>query len=401
MTAIVEDAFHRLDDNFLALSEQELDRPRTRLLRALAGRMWRLNVDPLAELAAANPGQAVDIALHEAVTAFIAHGPVAALEASRRYVQQFPADALAITVFVWSRLLSAVPGAREEAFDYLHATADPTDWRVAPHLAMAMQEAGDYHAAQQIAERAHAVEPAAAHPVHVLAHVHYETGEHAAGRRWLDGWRTKHAIMGYRTHFVWHTALHALAEGDVEEALSRYRTGIDPQSVADAGTLLWRCRLAGESQPDLAAQAVAAADPVLRHMPIAFFVFNACFTLSAAGEADALNELARRLGDDPRPGFADLVAPVARALAALLAGDPAATVALLEPLPEKLARLGGSHAQREIVEDTLIEALLILGRTDHARTVLERRLDRREHALDRRHLTSTARLSPIADRIPT
>ncbi len=32
------------------------------------------------------------------------------------------------------------------------------------------------------------VEPAAGHSVHARTHVHYETGDHAAGRDWLDGW---------------------------------------------------------------------------------------------------------------------------------------------------------------------------------------------------------------------
>jgi hypothetical protein len=40
-------------------------------------------------------------------------------------------------------------------------------------------------------------------------------------------------------------------------------------------------------------------------------------------------------------------------------------------------RLGGSDAQREIVEDTLIAALLAAGRFDEARPVIDRRLDRR------------------------
>jgi hypothetical protein len=125
---------------------------------------------------------------------------------------------------------------------------------------------------------------------------------------------------------------------------------------------------------------------VLSELPVAFFVFNACFTLAAAGDIDGLNDLGKRLQRDPRPGFTDLVAPVAHALAALLGGDPATAIALLQPLPGQLPRLGGSNAQREIVEDTLIEALLRLGETEHARTLLQRRLDRREHALDRRRL---------------
>jgi hypothetical protein len=390
----IEDAFHRLDGSFVALSERALDAPRVRLLRALAAQMWRADLDPQAELLAAHSMQPADVLLQRAVAAFVSKGPIAALEPSRHYVEQFPADALAVSLFVWSRLFSAVPGSREEAVQHLRSAVDPTNWRTAPLVAMALQEAGEYDAARRLASRALADEPAAAHAVHVMAHVQYETGEHAAGRRWLEGWNAAHRIMGYDSHFVWHAALHALGEGDVEGALRRFRAGISPTSVADAGTLLWRCRLAGSARPAWARAAVGPARPVIDALPVAFFVFNSCFTLAAAGDADGLSDLARRLARDPRPGFADLVAPVAYALVALLGGDPAAAVALLEPLPPRLPRLGGSHAQREIVEDTLIEALLLAGEAERARRLLLRRLERREHALDRRLLDRAARRAP-------
>jgi hypothetical protein len=51
-------------------------------------------------------------------------------------------------------------------------------------------------------------------------------------------------------------------------------------------------------------------------------------------------------------------------------------------LPE-LARLGGSHAQREVFEDTYIAACLRAGRQDQAAERLSARLERRPSARDR------------------
>ena len=46
--------------------------------------------------------------------------------------------------------------------------------------------------------------------------------------------------------------------------------------------------------------------------------------------------------------------------------------------------LGGSKAQREVVEDTLVHALAMAGRGAEAATLLDERLSRRSSALDAR-----------------
>jgi hypothetical protein len=202
----------------------------------------------------------------------------------------------------------------------------------------------------------------------------------------------------YDSHFVWHTALHALAQGDVEEALARYRAGIKPTSLVDAGSMLWRCGMYGATRPELAR---AAADTALQMMPMAPFplpVFFGCFALASAGDASGLRDLARRVQDDPRPGFGDFVAHLARALADFVDGRHAAAVSALDTLREGLPRVGGSNAQREIVEDTLIEGLLRIGDVARARALLERRLDRREHVLDRRQLARAVTTVPSTAR---
>jgi hypothetical protein len=51
-----------------------------------------------------------------------------------------------------------------------------------------------------------------------------------------------------------------------------------------------------------------------------------------------------------------------------------------------LVQLGGSAAQREIVEDTLLFSLIGAARCDEARRLLETRLDRRPSPLDLRRL---------------
>jgi hypothetical protein len=218
--------------------------------------------------------------------------------------------------------------------------------------------------------------------VHVLAHVNYETGEHAAGLRWLDEWREVHTVAAYQQHFVWHTTLHLLAMGDVGGALSRYGDGIGPNDPIDAGPLLWRCRLAGADVRDAGSQAASGAQPILESLPAAFPVFNVCFALAAAEDVEALAALCARLEADHRPAFADVVAPIVRALMAAVQGRYGDSVAILVGVQDDLSRVGGSNAQREVIEDTLVFALVEAGQMGQARSILENRLRRRSHAID-------------------
>jgi len=84
--------------------------------------------------------------------------------------------------------------------------------------------------------------------------------------------------------------------------------------------------------------------------------------------------------------FRTVVAPVLAGVHAFAEGRFDAAATWLLPLEPSLVRLGGSAAQREIVEDTLLHALLAAGRLTEARAVLERRLDRRPSRRDLRRL---------------
>ena len=79
----------------------------------------------------------------------------------------------------------------------------------------------------------------------------------------------------------------------------------------------------------------------------------------------------------------DEVAPALCAAAAALGrGDNAEAAHILEPALADLPRVGGSHAQREIFEDSLIVAYLRSGQSAKAAPLLRTRLGRRPSACD-------------------
>src|SRR4029453_13822940 len=78
-----------------------------------------------------------------------------------------------------------------------------------------------------------------------------------------------------------------------------------------------------------------------------------------------------------RPLVSEVVLPLARGLEAFGQGGYEDAIGWLEPLDGELGRVGGSHAQWEVFEDTLLHAYLRAGRFERAEALLRRRLARR------------------------
>jgi hypothetical protein len=73
-------------------------------------------------------------------------------------------------------------------------------------------------------------------------------------------------------------------------------------------------------------------------------------------------------------------------VAAFVAGDHAGALAQLEPVEGELHRVGGSHAQWELFEETMVACYLALERYDDATRLVRRRLSRRASPRDLRWL---------------
>jgi hypothetical protein len=69
--------------------------------------------------------------------------------------------------------------------------------------------------------------------------------------------------------------------------------------------------------------------------------------------------------------------PLMVGAAAFAAGEWASALAHLEPVEPEMHRMGGSHAQWEVFEETMVVAYLRQGRHAEAERLLHRRLARR------------------------
>jgi Flp pilus assembly protein TadD len=68
------------------------------------------------------------------------------------------------------------------------------------------------------------------------------------------------------------------------------------------------------------------------------------------------------------------VLPLVQGTAAFAAGDYAGALAHFEPVESEMHRIGGSHAQWELFEETMVVCQLRLGRFDDAQRLIRRRL---------------------------
>jgi uncharacterized NAD(P)/FAD-binding protein YdhS/tetratricopeptide (TPR) repeat protein len=310
------------------------------------------------------------------------------------HIRHYAEDALAVSVAVPTIAFGGATEVPQEAWSLVEGLAPSygSDWWYAGMLAFTRQEQERWDEAAELSERALTEVPSSGHAVHARAHVYYETGDHDRGLDFLDPWIDSCGrAASHRAHFAWHAALHELAMGDDVAVRRRYAEQLAPPSVSgmralvDSASLLWRAQLAGGWDGGIPIEPVlAAVDPALLERPrTAFAALHVAVARAAAGDAAALARLADHALATGEAVMVAAVAPVARGLQLLVAGQPGrAADALAAVLPE-LWRVGGSAAQREVVEDTLLFCLIEAGRTEAARTLLERRLDRRPSPRER------------------
>ncbi len=317
-------------------------------------------------------------------------GPWAAFGSWRRHVDDHPGDLPAVMQLELLLAWSTDPVHTEESRERLERARavlgeDPT---VLAALALHAQDRGDLDTAWALGNRSLELSPDNPVSAHPVAHVHFESGGHDEGLAWLDPLVSRldpDNVMG--RHLGWHCALHLLDLGRSDDALARYESLVSQPSnrLIDGASLLWRCQLAALVPPGTdpaghGTTTLLATDP--GGLPFTFLAMHALLALAAAGDAGRLRRLAHEAAGWEAPGAALLLPGLARGLAASVEGDHADAAGELLALEPWFPRYGGSHAQREVLEDTLLHSLVAAGRVEEARTRLLARLDRRPSGRD-------------------
>ncbi|TXC67355.1 hypothetical protein FSC37_21640 [Piscinibacter aquaticus] len=132
----------------------------------------------------------------------------------------------------------------------------------------------------------------------------------------------------------------------------------------DGAALLWRLKLLGAEVGARWADLAQGWDLTPRDAGhSAFNDAHALMTLIGTGDAAAAQALLAAVqrraerGNESNAAMArEIGLPLMRGLLAFEAGDAAGAIALLAPLRETAHRFGGSHAQRDVIDLTLLAA---------------------------------------------
>ena len=258
-------------------------------------------------------------------------------------------------------------------------------WFLSYH-AIALGEDGRVEEARPKIERSVMLNQKNAHCAHGVAHVCYESGDADGGRNFLSSWlATYPRDAAFHGHLSWHLALLELGAGNWTAAQQLYRDAIAPdrhpggpqQKTWDGAAFLWRSELAGHprNEPAWRTMYEYAASALPRpgagladlHVILAHAVMRDDAALSA--RTRQIEELAR---EDRYPSGSYLP-ELARGFVAFERGDYPAAIAALAPLARQSERIGGSRAQHDLIELTLLKAYLNAGLLEEARQFLAAR----------------------------
>jgi tetratricopeptide (TPR) repeat protein len=270
--------------------------------------------------------------------------------------------------------------------------------------AFGCEEAGDYARAEDESRAAAELEPMSFWPHHTVAHVMEMTGRPEDGLGWMAAREKLWSTPGHlnQVHIWWHKALFHLELGQYEAALALYDGPIRETqrplclSLTNATALLWRLDglgvEVGGRWPELADLWQGHADGKC----LVFGDVHAAMAELRAGR-DALVE--RRLeamrataesGREAATLYRKVGIPVVEGLAAFHRGAWAEAAEQLLPIPFDLWQIGGSHAQRDVVDWTLTEAAVRAGQRDVALSLSHERLASRPRSAPNRRFLRAA-----------
>ena len=306
-------------------------------------------------------------------------------------VADYPVDALALRLVEDAHfMLGHSLAIRDSAARALPAweRGQPLRSFVLGAYAFGLEEAGELERAEAVGREALAGDPADAWATHALAHVFETANRQEEGIAFLKStrphWSPAHFMAG---HNGWHLAAYLIELGRFEEVLADYDRFAAPKLAddqtldrVDAASLLWRLELAGVDVGDRWRPVAAAW---MRHVDDHVSAFNDLHLALAAarspdpadvGRVRASLDAYQRLGDgDNHRVTSEVGRPLIDGMLAFGAGDHGGAIEALSSARHEAIRIGGSHAQRDIVAQTLIAAAERSGRWRLARALLAER----------------------------
>jgi tetratricopeptide (TPR) repeat protein len=256
--------------------------------------------------------------------------------------------------------------------------------------AFGLEENADYRQAETRARAALDHNPKDVWSVHALAHVFEMEGSQRDGVEFLTASAGDWSGSYFAIHNWWHRTLYHLELGQIDEALALYdspiRAGRSTEwlDVVDAAALLWRLSLFGVDVTDRATRLAADIDDLVSDPVYIFNDWHAVMAFGLAGNHERVERVIganRHLTAPTNRGAAERAGlDLLEAFGAFAAGRPDRAVDLLVDIRPRANAVGGSHAQRDVIDLTLIAAAVRAGNESLARALVTERAARKPPA---------------------
>ncbi|MDP9464908.1 MAG: tetratricopeptide repeat protein [Actinomycetota bacterium] len=263
--------------------------------------------------------------------------------------------------------------------------------------AFGLEEAGHYGQALDAGLTAVDANPDDVWGIHAVVHTYEMQGRVDEGIGFLASEQTRWETGNlFTVHNWWHLALYLLEAGQPERSLVVYDTEIHhagsagvPIEMLDGSALLWRLMLDGVDTGGRFATLAEAWGRKATGDP--WYAFNDLHAVMAFAGADRPDDIRTLIqgrerwleaaeGTNARM-TAEIGLPACRAVLAFIEERHHDVIAELFPIRRILNHFGGSHAQRDALQRTLLESALRSGRYELARALTSERLGVRESSV--------------------
>lgn len=255
-------------------------------------------------------------------------------------------------------------------------------------MCFAFEECGDYASAEPLGRHSIDMNGDDLWAIHSIAHVLEMQGRLDEGIALLDRdpeqWSDRNRFQG---HLWWHLALFAVEKGDYEFALKTCDDLIiGPKTeffldMQNATSLLKRLELLGVDVGQRWDGLVEYSERQIDDHVLSFTDLHSCIALAAAKKNEVLDRYIASLQafattpDNYSASIAnDIVIPMCEGIIAYEDGAFERAVECLWPLRDQWSPIGGSHAQRDIFSQILLEATIGAKQFDRAQMLLSQRL---------------------------
>ncbi len=266
-----------------------------------------------------------------------------------------------------------------------------------------LEESGDYALAEDVGREALGLEPLDCWAHHAVAHVMEMQGRPDDGLAWMNTrephWSAEDNL--FKVHNWWHKAVYCLDLGKDKEALSLYDGPIRETKSAvavdlvDASSLLWRISLAGYDVGQRWTELSDAWEPLADGKLYPFNDWHGVMAQLGADQPDRVTDILTayrnvNAGNEIDVWKRKTGLPLIEGFTSFWRGDYERAVERLFAARHIVNSFGGSHAQRDIIDLTLVEAAIRSGKAEIATALSNERMALKPNSLSNQQLALRA-----------